>query len=296
MLCRLLHALPREFCSATKNFLETVLVTAACRGGKPLVINWLLGQLQQHKELQPYQYHYWFRTACNAGHEEAAATIFAWCPSWPNKMKDLFLDVAREGHVGVIKLLHEKFKLNKRNDSDCIGDAVELASSGGHRDLVTFLCTTFDLSAWDTHEAFRTACEKGRLNVVKYLHERTAFAAVGVLKHHIDALRAAVKNKHLSVVKFLCKRLHLTADHVKTNGYIVLTEALKTMSLDMIRYLHTQLQLQSIDWYDLFDYELINSRFLSGRQLCLRNTTIKTRTGWHSNREFGQFLRTEVFV
>jgi hypothetical protein len=139
-------------------------------------------------------------------------------------------EAARNGHLDVVRLLHEHHPA----EGGCTTHAMDWAAGYGHIDVVTFLhshryegCTSHAM-AW--------AATEGHLDVIRFLHEHRTEGFTSV------AMDGAASNGHLDVVTFLHSHRAEGFTSAAMNG------AASNGHLDVVTFLHSHRAEGCTEW------------------------------------------------
>jgi hypothetical protein len=146
---------------------------------------------------------WWIQLACMYGQLDLVVRLYEAFPAHKHwvadpknrnmvatpKSADAMFWAAREGHLQVVRYLHEVAKVRRSNF------AMDWASMNGHIEVVRYLHEVVEAPC--TASAMNWAAEKGHLPVVRYLHE--------MVKADCSewAVTLAAENGHLPVVQYL---------------------------------------------------------------------------------------------
>jgi len=126
-----------------------------------------------------------------------------------------------DGNFNVVKYLHKKINLTKKDFQSSSNYACRFAGSYGHVNVVKYLHQEIGLTKQDfqSHNnlACRCACENGYVNVVKYLHKKIGLIKKDFQSNKNSACLKACENGHIDVVKYLHKEIGLEKKDFQSN-------------------------------------------------------------------------------
>ena len=158
---------------------------------------------------------------------------------------------ARYGSLEVLKWLKEMFGLTGEDARDFDNDALGMSAENGHLEVLKWLKETFGLSAVDARAddnyALRKASENGHLEVLKWLKETFGLTAVDARADDNYALRYAAKYGSLEVLKWLKETFGLTVDDARADDNDALVGAAENGQVEVLKCLHDTFDLRAED-------------------------------------------------
>ena len=165
---------------------------------------------------------------------------------------------ARNGHLEVLKWMHETFGLTDM-DARAEGNyALRVAAENGRLEVLKWMYETFGLTDMDARAegnyALRVAAENGRLEVLKWLHG--TFELTDEDARAYNALRYAAENGRLEVLKWLVETFGLIADDARANNNDSLIYAAENGHLEVLKFLFEKFKLTADDARSYNNYAL----------------------------------------
>lgn len=129
-------------------------------------------------------------------------------------------------HINIIKFLYE-YGLK------CINTmAFDVACEKGNLDIVKYL---FSLKFPFSRDALNNTCIYGHLELVKYLHNTLLYAGIN-LQYNTNSLYYACDNEQFEIIKYL----HSIGVQFPKN---IMNRYVRLGNLDMVKFLHTEFGL-----------------------------------------------------